>query len=212
MKALTRPTPAPPHLSNFTGGLHHWSQVTLSYIWPSLQQMQAGFCAYCECSLDDKKHVEHFRPRKHFPKLTFRWDNLFGSCCGTQRCGTFKDNGAGQYNPDELIKPDVDDPDDYLLFLTTGKVIPAQDLEERDLRKAEETIRVFNLNNDPALFGRRRTALSLELENVQELHDAKNYFSEEEWLELLKPEIERACQMEFSTALKHAWRFNIKYE
>nr|WP_275780867.1 retron system putative HNH endonuclease [Enterobacter hormaechei] len=53
--------------------------------------MQGGFCAYCECRLN-RKHVEHFRPRKDFPALTFEWTNLFGSCGDTHKAGA--GNGA----------------------------------------------------------------------------------------------------------------------
>lgn len=212
MKALNRISPTLPHLTNFTGGLNQWREVTLSYIWPPLQAMQGEYCAYCESSLREKKHVEHFRSRNRFPQLTFSWPNLFGSCCGKRCCGTFKENGAGRYNPNDLIKPDADDPEHYLLFLTTGKVIPAKNLKGHMLVKALETIRVFNLNDDPALFGRRKAALGLELDNIQALHDAKSDFSEEEWLSLLKDEIKKSEEMEYSTALKHAWRFNIQYE
>ncbi|KQN55425.1 retron Ec78 anti-phage system effector HNH endonuclease PtuB [Erwinia sp. Leaf53] len=211
MKALVRPLPGPQHLNDFTGGLHHWNCATKSEIWPFLEEMQGSFCAYCECFLD-KRHIEHFRTRNSHPDLTFDWSNLFGSCCGKLRCGTFKENGAGTYNPDHIIKPDIDNPDDYLLFLTTGKVIPAKGLHGQKLIKAQETIRVFNLNGDSALFGRRSTALKLELKNILALNDEENHIPETEFLELLQSEIEDVEQREFSTALRHGWRFNDAYE
>ncbi|MBM7344698.1 retron Ec78 anti-phage system effector HNH endonuclease PtuB [Pantoea coffeiphila] len=214
MKLLNR-TAGPEHLRQFRGGRDRWRAVDKELIWRYLLEMQGEFCAYCECSLN-RKHIEHFRSRDEFTALTFEWGNLFGSCGDTkaggwQRCGIYKDNGAGQYHPDHLIKPDDDNPDDYLLFLTSGQVVPAKGIDEIKLLKAQETIRVFNLNGDSALLGRRKKALSFIMEEVKELYDAYDELGEEQWREFLDDEVNASKNKEFSTALKHAWLHKCDY-
>lgn len=215
MKQLIR-REGPAQLGRFTAGRDQWGYVDLVDIWSHLLLMQGGFCAYCECRLN-RKHVEHFRPRKDFPALTFEWTNLFGSCGDThkaggwERCGIYKDDGAELYDANQLIKPDDDIPDDYLLFLTTGRVVPIPGLTGPALIKAQETIRVFNLNGDPALFGSRRAAITSIMAEVEELYAVQDEIEEELWSEMLHFEIQRLEDVEFSTALKHAWRYNNAY-
>ncbi|HBR2024960.1 TIGR02646 family protein [Klebsiella quasipneumoniae] len=215
MKLLKRPA-GPEQLEKFRGGRDEWSAVDLEDIWPYLIQMQGSFCAYCECSLE-RKHVEHFRTRRRFNNLTFDWNNLFGSCGDTRikggwdRCGIYKDNGAGEYEVDLLVKPDEDIPDEYLLFLTTGRVVPAKGLNGQKLLKAQETIRVFNLNGDPSLVGRRKTTLSYVLDEVKTLYDAYDELDEEFWHEMLDDALQAISHTEFSTALRHVWLHNREY-
>lgn len=216
MKQLTRPE-VPAQLARFTAGRDQWGDVELEDIWHYLIQMQGEFCAYCECRLN-RKHVEHFRPRKTFQALTFEWANLFGSCGDTHkaggwdRCGIYKDNGAGRYDANQLIKPDEDTPDHYLLFLTTGRVVPLPGLTGPALVKAEETIRVFNLNGDPALLGSRRAAISFVMAEVETLYAAQDDFEDELWGEMFEEELQQLEHVEFSTALKHAWTYNKAYQ
>lgn len=212
MKALIRPE-RPEILDQYTAGQNDWMEIEQAAVWPKLTEMQGDFCAYCECRLN-RQHIEHFKPRGKFPSLTFTWSNLFGSCGdstkkgGWLRCGIFKDNGAGPYNVNDLIKPDEDNPDEYLLFLTTGEVVPATGLEGLALRKAQETIRVFNLNGDTKLFGSRKTAVQAIMPNVEYLYSLHDEFDEDEWAEMLRDELEQIASDEFKTALKHAWTFN----
>lgn len=215
MKSLNR-TAGPAHLHQFRAGRDTWMSVEQSNIWPYLLEMQGEFCAYCECSFN-RKHIEHFRPRGKFPALTFEWCNLFGSCGdsskagGWQRCGIFKDNGAGNYNPELLIKPDDDNPDDYLLFLTTGQVVPAKGISGHKLLKAQETIRVFNLNGDPSLLGSRKKALNYIMEEVILFHESYEDLGDVLWHEMRDEEIQTIGNKEFYTALKHAWLHNSEY-
>jgi uncharacterized protein (TIGR02646 family) len=112
-------------------------------------------CAYCEGPIRHGGHLEHFRRknRSHpngYPELTFTWENLFLACDSKEHCGHYKDRkDAPLYDPDELIKPDIHDPDACLYFHSTGAVMvrnthPGMTDEER--RRASETVRVFNLD------------------------------------------------------------------
>lgn len=215
MKQLKRPK-SPGCLTHLTCGRDAWSAADKSEIWNALNIMQNKFCAYCECRLD-RKHIEHFITRNAQNQLTFDWNNLFGSCGDTskpggwQRYGIYKDHHAGLYNPDHLIKPDIDDPSTFMIFLTKGTVHPHTEISEADRLKANETIRVFNLNNDSALIGRRRQAINNQLNEIEVLYELKNDVSEDVWKELLQDEIDQLKNSEFSTALIHAWRFNFQY-
>lgn len=216
MKFLQRTETTLKCLENFVGGRNNWNEVNKESVWASLDVMQKGFCAYCECSLK-RKHIEHFRTRDSYTNLTFVWSNIFGSCGdssqkgGWNRCGIYKDNGAGHYDIESLIKPDEDNPNDFFLFLTTGKVRPKDNLKDKDLVKAEESIRVFNLNDDSVLFNSRRRSIESEQNEIDMMYSLFDEFSEKEWKKLLDAELERVSQLEFSTALTHAWRYNCQY-
>ena len=180
-------------------------QLLKSDIWLELDKMQNGFCAYCERKLNKKKHIEHFRARRDAPKLEYEWDNLFGSCGDHSQpwntCGIYKDTRGRPYDADSLIKPDQDDPSLYLRFSSTGNVSPKSTLTGRDRKKAEETIRVFNLNDDKKLVAARRTALKIQLSFYESLINDPSFDSAEEVKEYMRNTL--ASEMsEFSLALK----------
>ncbi len=202
----------PEVLKSFTKA-KNWNDcgpVHKANIWEALESMQGSFCAYCECKLTNK-HIEHFRCKRNFPALTFNWNNLFGSCDYDTRCGHYKDNKARPYNPDFLIKPDEDDPSEYLVFLITGKVRAADALDHMKQRKAIETIRVFNLNDDSALVNSRKAALRAQLPLIQEVYNMLGEFSGEDFKQIIEDEISHIQGYEFRTALTHAWRYNSTY-
>lgn len=121
-------------------------------------------CAYCEGQIRHKGHIEHFRRKNAthgFPHLTFAWDNLFLACGAKEHCGHYKDRkGAAAYNPADLIKPDQDDPEQFLYFHSSGEVRPrmGENISPRDAFRASETIKVFGLDNS-ALTGACRNAV-----------------------------------------------------
>lgn len=77
--------------------------------------------------------------------------------------------------------------------------------------KAEETIRVFNLNNDVTLTNRRRQAIALQIEAINALNELKEDVPPEDWDELLQSQLEELQNTEFSTALAQAYRFTRRY-
>lgn len=216
MKKLIR-SAKPVCLNKYNYGTHNWSAVTCSdkkQIWQQFDLMQMGFCAYCECSLTSK-HIEHFQTRDSSPRSTFEWVNLFGSCNERNRCGHYKDsNKAKPYSISNIIKPDVDDVNEFLLFLTSGKVSVRSDLTPSKKLKASETIRVLNLNGDTALVNRRKTTFKQIKPNIDYLYQLIDELSLEEWLALLEDEIDDLInnKVEFETAIMNAWRFNQRYE
>ena len=147
-------------------------------------------CAYCETAIWAGGHIEHFRRKnpKHFPELTFSWDNLFLSCDARSHCGHYKDRkDAPAYNPDTLVKPDCEDPDAYFYFHSTGELRIRSGLDQPNQHKASETIRVFGLN-DRTLQASRAKALKTYKEKIlpdlQEIEswppaDRKAYLADE---------------------------------
>ncbi|QYJ79856.1 retron Ec78 anti-phage system effector HNH endonuclease PtuB [Shewanella acanthi] len=202
-------------LDDFSLANSDWMSVPKEEIWEALDKMQGGFCVYCECKLV-RKHIEHFKTRDEFPQDTFKWDNLFGSCGdstkpgGWNRCGIYKDSRAGNYNINEIIKPDVDDPNEYFLFLTSGKIEPKNEISEINLKKAQETIRVLNLNDDTTLFNRRKNAILAIQDEIEELYELQDELADD-FNTFLNDNINETIGKEFKTALEHAWIFNKKY-
>lgn len=185
MRKLTRPQSAPTALSNYNHNTHAWSNQKPSKacrieIWKKFELMQGKFCAFCEgVAYQGNGHIEHFfhkgqkpdgtAPYKH---LTFVWNNLFGACgeSFSNTCGHYKDRlgaaGPGEYDPNDLIKPDIEDPLLFLNFLDTGVVEPKDGLSPRDRQRAEETIRVLNLS---ALNGERKRQIDIFKNEMTEL-------------------------------------------
>jgi uncharacterized protein (TIGR02646 family) len=147
-------------LTRFSHPTHDWDNVESSHkteVWLELAKFQDGLCAYCESPASLGQgfgHTEHFfhKGKKAdgtapYAHLTFSWDNLFGCCDSNQHCGHFKDRilpgGVPRpYDPEKLIKPDVDDPETFLQFLHSGKVEPKAGITPD---RAIETINTLNL-------------------------------------------------------------------
>ncbi len=210
MHKLVRPIP-PLCLSQYQYGRDNWSNVLpehKSEIWLKLDEMQKHRCAYCEAAIQTERensnsHIEHFRQRKPscFPQGTFLWSNLFGSCNRQDSCGKHKDH-LPPYNHQDLIKMDVEDPEHFLEFLVDGNVVPAKGLNQNEKHRAEETIRIFNLNG--ALRQIRETAVKGYMQTAEEFATYAEEFDEAEWLPLLQAELEQIKSLPFATAIKHA--------
>lgn len=217
MKKLNRPQPEPACLNKLRTANKKWGRSSpnsnhRNEIWASLIEMQGEFCCYCESSFSTNgKHIEHFffkgrdgNGNRPYEQLTYDWSNLFGSCGtdGGASCGHFKDregnSGPGDYDVSALIKPDEEDPSEFLTFSQAGSIIERPNLEDDKSIRAKETIRVLNLNIPVLIAARKRridifrkeidTLISLDLPQP-ELHRKIN--------ELRK----RAIQHEFSTAV-----------
>ena len=93
---------------------------------------------------------------------------MFWSCQDEKTCGKHKDkcdivNGTGPqraFDVNDLIDPGVDDPDEFLLFVFDGTVQPRPGLSAMQERRAEETLRVFQLGYSPYLRKARHDSVS----------------------------------------------------
>lgn len=163
MRKLTRPKTAPKCLIRAQeNGATNWERLRggdRREIWDKLNEMQFMLCAYCESTFTkDDSHIEHLYPRSKYKGLTFEWKNLFGSCNNEFTCGIYKDSARNphQVNHELLIKPDQDDPRDYLHFYKNGRISARGGLTDAQYHRAKETIKAFNLNNTALTSLRRR--------------------------------------------------------
>lgn len=198
--------PAPACLSRYRHGANNWNDLTADdkkELWQKLDDMQGQRCAYCEGELRaDKRHIEHFRQKGRDPKVTFLWSNLFGSCNRFENCGKYKD-GLPPYNPADLIKPDDEDPEHFFVFVSDGSVAVRAGLTAAETRRANETIRIFNLNG--VLRAMRRSAIASYVDQGLEVMQmvASGELTRDECKKLYENELAAIESRPFSTAIRH---------
>ena len=197
---------APACLVRYQHGRDNWSAVSRDdkvEIWRELELMQGARCAYCEADIiTSPRHIEHFRQRGRYPQGTFEWANLFGSCNRGESCGKHKDKC--DYTPADLIKPDVDEPDDYFVFVSDGTIVPRADLSPAQQQRATETLRIFNIDaKNGALRHMRRSAATGYLQTADELRELAEHYPESDWLPLLHSELAATAHLPFATAIRH---------
>jgi uncharacterized protein (TIGR02646 family) len=202
--------PMPVCLAKFNHGVNVWEDVLgddKTEIWNALIAMQGNRCAYCECELFGyERHIEHFRQRERHAAGTFDWSNLFGSCNSAESCGKHKDS-CGTYDPTSLIKADDENPDDFFVFVKDGTISIRIGLTAAAMLRAEETLRIFNLNSKTGrLRQMRRAAVLGHWHTIEEIFEfaAADPQNECGWRQLLEDEIRRAMTLPFSTAVRHA--------
>lgn len=209
---------APRCLSNYKHGRDKWEVVSTNpqyseEVWRELNAMQGLFCAYCESSFKQRKHIEHFFRRGQVPQKTFEWANLFGSCSESDSCGNYKDNKApSTINLAKVCKPDIMNPVDYLFFADDGSVEPQLGLSATDLEIAINTIQVFNLNGSSKLVGKRREAARRELPLAEDYFQVASDSAGTKDLEMeqfleseLSNNLARIESSEHSAVLKQIW-------
>lgn len=196
----------PTCLAHHHHGHHGWDDLTSAdkaEIRQKLEQMQGRRCAYCEGSLDGLgSHIEHFRRKSqaYFPHLTFAWSNLYWSCDRQDSCGHYKDHGAGAYNVNDLIDPCADDPDAFFRFRTDGTISIRSGIPHTQKHKAEETLRVFNLNPQ---WGRLRNMRKSAVSAYVLFVDGCVGFSTAELHDFFRDELAAAAALPFFTAVRH---------
>lgn len=153
---------------------HDWNDVSVrnkKRIWQELDKFQNEKCVYCESTAyrgdNTTGHIEHFFDKSEYREKTFDWDNLFGCCASNTHCGHFKDQflpGGDRRNYDSslLIKPDIDNPEQYFQFLPNGIVKPKLGLDIESEKRAKETIRALNLNESSLEISREKQVSRFE--------------------------------------------------
>ena len=212
MRKLTRGQNAPACLGQYHYDHHPWNpgNAEKDEIWRELNAMQNQRCAYCEADIStfNSRHIEHFATRTLHRERTYLWENLFGSCVRRESCGTYKDDkDTAAYDWAQLIKPDTHDPDDYLVFVSTGAIVPRHELSPADLHRAKETLRVFNLDAELGPLRKlRETAIRSQLKSYDTIY--KLWLADPDLLDLdaeLKTLLDQAeTTLPFFTAIRHA--------
>lgn len=208
MKKLYRGD-APACLGKYVYGRNAWGEVVAAdkdEIWEKLIDMQGERCAYCECDLElGNRHIEHFVQRRKVPQETFDWSNIFGSCCIGNTCGLRKDR-VEAYDHSKVIKPDIDDPDSLLLFVSDGTIKPLRSLLGAELEKAQTTLRVFGLHHESGqLRNMRRQSIAGYIQTAETIAEYAELDPSNElgWREELAEELEKVKKLPFSTAIRH---------
>lgn len=220
MRKLDRDPTPPAGLNQYQHGRDQWKKEVPSAqvrtaIWDKLNAMQYQRCAYCEGPIDEKnRHIEHFHQRSRYPQNTFDWHNLFGSCQRKGSCGNHKDQ-CDRYDPDVLIKPDVEDPEQLLVFTRLGTILPRANLSDAEKNRAKETIRIMGLNGN-GLNRARQNAMAHAVSLIKELDKYLDEFEnadadsrallEGEMQEInrkIEEEIQRTQSEPYATAIRH---------
>src|SRR5580658_6712901 len=116
-----------------------------------LRGLAHGKCVYCESALGVTTYleIEHYVAKTVTPALAFEWTNLLPAC---RLCNNAK---SEQDHKGALLKPDAEDPEPYFwIHPDTGKLEPHPKLDAAQSRRANETIRICDLER-PALCVKR---------------------------------------------------------
>lgn len=213
MHRLHRDPQPPACLAQYKHGYNQWSMDSptpqdRAQIWDKLNAMQGQRCAYCEVGIQPgSQEIEHFRQRDRYPQGTFDWHNLFGACKDKGTCGDHKDK-CGGYDHTLLIKPDTEDPDDFLVFDANGGVNPKAGLSERNHARAEATIRILNLKGEgTGLRYQRQAAAQGYLQILEEWAALAADCPEAEWRPLveddLNAQLQATAHLPFVTTIRH---------
>ena len=196
---------APSCMAQYARQHNRWEDLTGEEKEPirdALKEVQNGLCAYCEGPLGDGGHIEHFCRQRDFPDRIFTWENLFLSCDAQGHCGHYKDRPGASYDPADLVKPDEDNPDEFLYFSSGGDVRPRGNIAAAQRRKAEETIRILNLNHG-VLQAFRRRALATYRGLEPNILEALEGFEEAIRRQFIDEEIARTALDPYSAVIRH---------
>lgn len=127
---------------------------------------QQGVCAYTELPLDVEKvtvHFDHYRKKSIYPKLRFKWDNLFVAVKDKRFGADHKDGIINGINHNQMyasiLSPLTANLQDYFHYSTSGEIEPMSGISGEKQKEAEATIKIFNLN-EAELVNRRRTMMA----------------------------------------------------
>ncbi len=162
------PAPVADYAQQFTPGwVEHYQQkrgqAPPDSFWreyrSSLGERSNNECWYCgrQCNAvvgDKSPTVDHFRPRRWFPELTYRWSNWVFSCqrCNESKGDLWPETGFGDATGYGYIDPCAADPAErpercFDYDARNGLIEPKENLSEQDNRKAMDTIRDLRLND-----------------------------------------------------------------
>ena len=160
-----------------------------------LKEEQNYYCPYCERkiitkyeteNIDDilkkKSHIEHIIPKSIKPQLFQEYNNFLVSCTDKETCGMAKENSYSN----NFINPVLEDPQKYFEYdIKTGE-IRARKISFEDKLKAEETIKILNLNQ-PRLKNARYTLIcQLHFTEDLSIYEDENFPTLVEYIKKIK--------------------------
>lgn len=143
----------------------------------SLLQEQGYLCCYCQRRIELKNsHVEHFKPRTHYPELALDYHNLLASCQEERKknepppkpthCGHYKKDW---YDPELLVSPLEKNCEQSFRYTELGEIRPNSDPNFK--QAAETTIEKLGLNIDK-LRAMRQEAIADITKVLDELNES----------------------------------------
>lgn len=125
------------------GSIPPWNQFPdppRSMVRAQLAIDQGHICCYCDGTIARGNfHIEHFRPREFYERLTYRWTNLLGSCQTSRtapvegaiietqlHCGDAK---GSWFEEDVTVSPLEPRLESLFRYTLRGKVSPARPCE-----------------------------------------------------------------------------------
>jgi uncharacterized protein (TIGR02646 family) len=118
-------------------------------------------CSFCDAfpvCPPSNPTIEHFRPKNRFPRVAYKWENLYFCCDFCQ--------GKGEDFDEDLLRPDADDYRFERYFrwdYTTGNLEVNEQAPPSDQTRAQVTIKLYRLNIEHPRYRRleaRRRAMS----------------------------------------------------
>lgn len=131
----------------------------------NLLDEQYGLCCYSELRADLEGlgyHIEHLRPKSLYPAQTFDYTNLAASALSDDDLKTIKEDTFGghaklsAYDPALFISCHAPDCARYFAYLSDGRIVPRDKLNNFEKDRASYTIRLLNLNSLYLVNRRRR--------------------------------------------------------
>lgn len=142
---------------------------------------QFRLCGYTERPINNEKksHIDHYRKRALFPKLTFDWNNFIVATIDEDFGAKYKDNKykITKEEYDQIFNPVVDNVQDYFEYTTWGEIKSKEILSDSLKAKALKTIEVFNL---------KHVSLTIERRNLIKIISCYSDLSKEEKIQSLK--------------------------
>lgn len=137
-----------------------------------LYREQHGLSGYTEAPLRlEKSHIDHFKKQSLYPHLIFEWSNYVVDGQDDTYGARYKDNAIRNRTDNEkLINPIVEEAQKFFKYELSGKIVPADGLNEEDNERAEFTITIFNLN-ESSLVDRRKRIINMDIRSFEGLSD-----------------------------------------
>lgn len=120
---------------------------------------QFGLCAYSEIELNKLNkdsydaHIEHVKPKVKCPERIFDYFNIVASALHsnslkkitTPECFAGHAKG-GKYDQNLFLSPLARSSAKYFIYLSDGRVVPSNNLDDDGVKMAKYTINLLNLN------------------------------------------------------------------
>lgn len=119
----------------------------------------------------ENSHIDHFRKKSLFNTLVFDWNNFIVDGVDETYGAKFKDKYVTRCEDnDRLINPVIEDVRRFFKYELNGNISVASGVSPLDAKRADYTIRAFNLN-EASLSERRKSIINIVMDCFRDLTD-----------------------------------------